>query len=133
MRASETILIVEDAEPVLLVAKRILCKAGYLVLTASAGAEAVMTCEEHQGTIHLLLTDVVLPRTNGKELFEYLSESRPGLKVLYMSGYPDNVIARTGIVPTASHFMAKPFTAERLTGKVREVLDSGCGSPGQGV
>jgi PAS domain S-box-containing protein len=123
MLATENILIVEDEESVLNIAKRILCAEGYTVLTASSGAEALLTSKAYRGSIHLLLTDVVMPRMSGKELSEHLETTRPEMRVLYMSGYPDNTIVHQGTMDPGIHFIAKPFSAEELTRKVREALD----------
>jgi FixJ family two-component response regulator len=78
----------------------------------------------YKGDIHLLLTDVVMPRMSGKDLSQHLLKTRPALKVLFMSGYIDDAIARRGVLDPDTHFMAKPFTAKDLTRKVRETLDS---------
>jgi PAS domain S-box-containing protein len=120
---TETILIVEDEQSVLNIAQRILCAEGYTVLTATSGAEALITSKVHRGSIHLLLTDVVMPRMNGKELSQHLEPTRPEMRVLYMSGYPDNTIVHQGAMDPGIHFIAKPFSAEDLTIKVREALD----------
>jgi two-component system, cell cycle sensor histidine kinase and response regulator CckA len=106
------------------VAKRGLTAAGYTVLTAADGPDALRISAEHAGEIHLLVTDVVMPHMNGKALADRLANDRPATKVLYMSGYTDDAIVRHGVLNPGIWFINKPFTAADLTGKVREVLDS---------
>jgi PAS domain S-box-containing protein len=120
---TETILLVEDEEGVRNIARRILNMAGYTVLTAGTASDALLICKAHQGQIHLLLTDVVMPHMSGKTLAERLALERPGTKFLYMSGYTDNAIVHYGTLDPGTNFIAKPFTAADLTRKVREVLD----------
>ncbi|MBI5510736.1 MAG: response regulator [Deltaproteobacteria bacterium] len=122
---TETILVVEDEEALRRVAQRSLEATGYKVLTAANGDEALLTGARHVGEIHLLLTDVVMPRMSGKTLAQELSKTRPTLKVVYMSGYTDNAIVHHGVLDAGTHFLAKPFTSTDLTRKVREVLDGG--------
>ena len=122
---TETIVVVEDEEALGRVAKRALVAAGYTVLTASDGEEALRICAQHSGAIHLLLTDVVMPRMSGRALAQELANVRPTIKVLYMSGYTDDAIVHHGVLDAGTHFLAKPFTAADLTRKVREVLDEG--------
>ncbi len=122
---AETILVVEDEEELRKVARRILDAAGCTVLTAADGDEALLISARHAGDIHLLLTDVVMPRMSGRVLAQELSKTRPALKVLYMSGYADNAIVHHGVLDAGTHFLGKPFTADDLTRKVREVLDGG--------
>ena len=114
---------VEDDETLGRAARRILAAAGYKVLTAADGDEALLICAQHAGDVHLILTDVVMPRMSGKALVEELSQLRPSLKILYMSGYTENAIALHGVLATGTHFLGKPFTMAALTQKVREVLD----------
>ena len=121
---TETILVVEDEEAILNIAKRILREAGYTVLTAASPDDALMACKAQQGKIHLLLTDVVMPQMGGRVLAETLVVARPGIKVLYMSGYTDDAIVHHGTLDPGTHFITKPFTAADLARKVREVLDS---------
>jgi two-component system cell cycle sensor histidine kinase/response regulator CckA len=122
-RGSETILVVEDEEEVRKLVVRGLEGQEYRVLDAPQGLDAFLIAEEHQGPIHLLVTDVVMPKVNGCELAERIASIRPGIKVLYMSGYTDNAIAHHGILDKGMNFLQKPFTVDGLTRKVREVLD----------
>lgn len=123
MQGSETILVVEDDASVQVLAVQILKAHGYQTLTAQNGLEAIQLSKKHDGPIHLLLTDVVMPEMSGKELAERLQSQRPELQVLYVSGYSDNVIAHHGILNEGSLFLPKPFTLESLVQKVRTALD----------
>jgi two-component system cell cycle sensor histidine kinase/response regulator CckA len=123
-RGTETVLLVDDDEQVRLVARGILKKSGYQVIDAASGGEALLVCEQHRGAIHLLLTDVVMPQMSGPELARRLAESRPGMRVMCMSGYTDDSIVRHGVLGTEIAYLQKPFTPESLTRKVREVLDA---------
>jgi PAS domain S-box-containing protein len=122
---TETVLVVEDEEELRDIVVRTLDEAGYTVLNAADGDEALKVSAGHAGDIQLLLTDVVMPRMNGWVLAQQLKKTRPALKVLYMSGYTDDVIVRHGELDPGIPFLGKPFTAENLMQKVREVLDSG--------
>jgi nitrogen-specific signal transduction histidine kinase/ActR/RegA family two-component response regulator len=124
---TETILVVEDEEAVRDITKRILCAAGYNVLAAASPNDALLTCNAHQGQVHLLLTDVVMPQMSGRVLAERLVLVRPGIKILYMSGYTDDAIVHHGTLDPGTNFIAKPFSAADLTTKVRAVLDSDIG------
>ncbi len=120
---SETVLIVEDEEVLLKLAKRFLEKHGYRVLVAHTPLEAIGLVHEYAGEIHLLLTDVVMPGMNGRQLDLRLREIRPRLKTIYMSGYTADVIARRGILEPGIEFIQKPFAMEALAEHVRSVLD----------
>src|SRR5467141_1804444 len=123
-RGTETILLVEDAEPLRKLAEIFLKESGYHILSAGDGQQALQTARQHPGPIHLLLTDVVMPGMNGRVLGERLAPSQPGMKVLYMSGYADSFIAGHGVLESGTHLLHKPFTQETLTRKVRELLDA---------
>lgn len=120
----ETILLVEDEEMIRKAAREILEVNGYRVLEAAGGDEALMICRGHTAPIQLLMTDVVMPQMNGRELAERLAPLRPELKVLYMSGYTDDAIVHHGVLEEGIAFLEKPFTAQALTHKVRELLDA---------
>ena len=123
LNGSETILLVEDDNQVRRLALAVLKKQGYKVLTAENGIEGIAMLDQHNGPVHLLLTDVIMPEMNGKRLFEQISHTYSEVKVLYMSGYTDNVIAHYGVIDPGVHFIQKPFNVKDLTAKVREVLD----------
>ncbi len=118
----ETILVVEDEEAILHLAEEILRGRGYTVVVARSTEEALEAVRKHQGPLHLLLTDVVLAGGNGRTLAKLLAELRPGVKVLYMSGYTDDTVIQHGVSSDEVAFLQKPFTAERLARRVREVL-----------
>ena len=123
LRGSETVLMVEDEEAILGLGKRILEQLGYTALIARTPAEAIGLVEDYAGEIHLLITDVVMPEMNGKDLAQWLTSVKPGLKCLYMSGYTADVIAHRGILEEGVHFMQKPFSIKDLAIKVRQVID----------
>lgn len=119
----ETILVVEDEDAVRRLIERILRFAGYFILTAPNGHEALRAFEKREGEIHLVLTDVVMPRMGGRELVDRLRETHPELRVLFMSGYTGNAIASQGVLDEGVHFIAKPLRQQDLLAKIREVLD----------
>ena len=119
----ETILLVEDEPAVRGLVHETLRLRGYTVLEARHGIEALMTGAKHQGPIHLLLTDVVMPQMSGPEVAEKIQVVRPGIKVLYMSGYPDHPAFEQGGISRDASFLPKPFTPNVLAKKVRDVLD----------
>jgi PAS domain S-box-containing protein len=120
---TETILLVEDDEAILNLGKIILENLGYTVLATPTPVQAIHLAEDHPGDIHLLITDVVMPEMNGRELAEKLSAIRPNLKCLYMSGYTADVIANRGILDEGLNFIQKPFLSDDFAVKVRQVLD----------
>ena len=119
----ETVLLVEDEEPLLRSCARSLATLGYKVLAAPSAAEAMRLADRHEGTIHLLLTDVVMPEKNGRELRDALRYERPALRCVFMSGYTADIIAREGVVEEGVHFLQKPFTQGQLARELRETLD----------
>jgi len=119
---TETILLAEDEEMVRNLVRESLTIHGYTVLEAANGAEAMLVCEQHEGPIHLLLTDVLMPGMNATDLVEQLTKSRPKARILYMSGYAATSIAERGILPEDIAFIGKPFTPDSLVLKVAEVL-----------
>jgi two-component system cell cycle sensor histidine kinase/response regulator CckA len=123
VKGSETILLVEDDEQVRGVACSILRRQGYRVLEASNGGEALMACEQHPSPIHLLLTDVVLPRMSGRQLADRLLALRPEMKLLFMSGYTDEAIHQGAVLDSGATCLQKPLTPDMLSRTVREVLD----------
>jgi two-component system cell cycle sensor histidine kinase/response regulator CckA len=122
-RHHETLLLVEDEETVRDLAQEILTMTGYTVLAASEATDALRIAEHHRGPIHLLLTDMVMPRMNGRELAERVSAMRPETKVLYMSGYAPEAILGRGLTNLIGPLLPKPFTPDDLLNKVREILD----------
>jgi DNA-binding NtrC family response regulator len=129
---SETVLLVEDEEMVRHLVRETLVRAGYTVMDTSDPLEARRLSASYRGTIHLLITDVVMPKVSGRELAEELYARRTNMKVLYMSGYTDSAIVNTGILHKQVAFLQKPFTPAALTQKVREVLESGGRTRGAG-
>jgi two-component system cell cycle sensor histidine kinase/response regulator CckA len=123
-RGTETILLVEDEEEVRALAREILEGYGYTVFEARLPAEAIVMAGRHAGPIHLLLTDMVMPQMSGRELAERLAPLRPEMKVLYMSGYTDHPSLHHVRLDTGTPFIQKPFSPDRLAGKVRAVLDA---------
>jgi two-component system cell cycle sensor histidine kinase/response regulator CckA len=122
---SESILLVEDSEPLRKLAKTYLESAGFSVLSAESGEDALEVATRFGGSFDLLLTDVVMPGMNGRVLAEHLLPRQPGMRVLYMSGYTDSFIAGHGVLDPGTHLLHKPFTEDVLIRKVREVLDAG--------
>jgi PAS domain S-box-containing protein len=124
-RATETILLVEDEDVVRDLAREALEERGYSVIAARHAGEALLVAERHPGPIHLLLTDVVMPHMGGRELSERVTSLRPGMSVLYVSGYTDDEVLRHGVMEAEVAFLQKPFTAEALLERVRVLLDDG--------
>jgi len=123
IRGTETILVAEDDRQVRDLAVAILKACGYLVLVLESGFDAERVCQQHQGGIDLLLTDVVMREMSGPDLAERLKKLRPQTKILFMSGYTDAAIVHHGILDPGIAFLPKPFTPSLLAGKVRQVLD----------
>jgi PAS domain S-box-containing protein len=123
LSGSETILVVEDEEQILTLATAMIERHGYKVLSAATPEEACRICGDYTGDIHLLLTDVVMPGMNGKELQVRIEAMKPGIRTLFMSGYTADVIAYRGVIERGVNFISKPFTLGEFAGKVRAVLD----------
>ena len=123
LRGSETILILEDVPELLQMATRMLEKFGYSVIAMSSPAAAIHFAKDYGREIHLLITDVIMPGMNGRQLARHISAFYPKIKTIFMSGYTDNVIAHHGVLDEGVHFIPKPFTASSLATKVRDVLD----------
>jgi two-component system sensor histidine kinase EvgS len=119
----ETVLVVEDEVSLLKLASGILERLGYTVLTAGTPGEALRLVEQHNGEIHLLITDVVMPEMSGKALAEKIKETRPAIKDLFMSGYTANVISQRGILNKGVQFIQKPFSVRDIAIKIRAVLE----------
>ncbi|MGB7747175.1 MAG: ATP-binding protein [Verrucomicrobiia bacterium] len=124
-RGNETVLLVEDQKDVRLLVTRSLNAYGYRVLTTSNAEEALACAQTHDGRIHLLLTDVVMPGMDGKELAARLAKLQPEIRVLYMSGYPESVIAHKGILDPGIEYIQKPFTPDVLAARVRLMFKPG--------
>jgi len=124
-RGTETILVAEDEEVLRRLVARILEVLGYKVLLAANGGEALLICQNNPGPIDLLITDVVMPGMDGRQLAGRLTALRPHLRVLFTSGYTDDAIVHHGVLDSGVPFIQKPFSASALSIKVREVLDAG--------
>ncbi|MDZ7721675.1 MAG: PAS domain S-box protein [candidate division KSB1 bacterium] len=120
----ETILLVEDEKSLRVTCGLFLETLGYHVVVAETPAEALKLTAQHPGAIHLLLTDVVMPGMDGRQLAKRITVAKPGVEVLFMSGYTSDVISRRGVIDEGMHFMSKPFTRDDLARKVRELLDA---------
>jgi CheY-like chemotaxis protein len=125
LRGSETVLVVEDEEAVRSLIRTVLETRGYVVIAAEAGEAALRLANAHDGVIHLLVTDVVMPGMSGRDLAEHLAPVRREMKALYLSGYTDDAIVQHGVLEQGIAFLQKPFMPQELARKVREVLDAG--------
>ncbi len=121
-RGSETVLLVEDEDAVRALAGQVLRRSGYVVLEARHGLDALRVAERHQESIHLMITDLVMPHLNGRDLAQRFAEVRPDMKVLFMSGYTNHAVVHRDLTP-GSAFLLKPFTPDSFARKVRDVLD----------
>jgi DNA-binding NtrC family response regulator len=126
---TETILLAEDEEEVRNLAREILRMEGYTIIEARHGNDALSVAAQHDGPIHMLMTDVVMPQMGGRELVRRLTAVRPGLKVLYVSGYTDENVLPSGSAGALPAFLQKPFTADGLLRKIRDVLDAAAPAP----
>ncbi len=122
-QGKETILLVEDDEVVRKLVSEVLDHEGYRLLEAANGVAALSICAQYEERIHLLLTDVIMPEMSGRDLADRLVLQHPKMKVLFMSGYPDDVIADHGVLDAGTAFIQKPFAPDVLARKVRDVLD----------
>ncbi|BCY09257.1 PAS domain-containing hybrid sensor histidine kinase/response regulator [Actinoplanes sp. L3-i22] len=127
----ETILMVEDEDDLRQITARILTRAGFRILAAAGGAEAIHLAHTHAGPIHLLLTDVIMPRMMGNEVAERVEQRRPGIPVLYMSGYAEPVLTENGTLPDGVTIVEKPFTSRELLDRIRSVLHPVAGVPAE--
>jgi CheY-like chemotaxis protein len=120
---AETVLLVEDDDVIRGLLREILGAIGYTVLEARHGGEALMASQRHKAPIHLMVTDMEMPLMSGRDLAKRLAPLRPEMRVLYMSGSAADTLFRNGVLKLGSEFMQKPFTADALEGKVRDLLD----------
>ncbi len=123
-RGTETILLVEDDPQLRQLSSSVLAHCGYKMLVAGSPEEGLAICKANHSDIHLLVTDVVMPRMNGRQLADQVTQIAPKIKVLYISGYTNNAIVHYGVLDPGLWFLPKPFTLSALMAKVREVLDS---------
>ncbi|HVH68611.1 MAG TPA: PAS domain S-box protein [Gemmatimonadales bacterium] len=122
-RGTETVLLAEDETPVRAIARQVLERQGYTVLEAPTAEKALAIAAQYSGAIHLLLTDVIMPGMNGRELATRLAHVRPETRVIFMSGYTDDTVMRHGVLELGSTYVQKPFAPDAIARKVREVLD----------
>ena len=115
---------VEDERAIMELCERLLSRQGYRVLPAGGPAEALRISSEFKGEIRLLLTDVIMPEMNGRELSELLIARHPGMKCVFMSGYPADIIARRGVLDEGTAFIHKPFRVEEMLARIDELITS---------
>lgn len=125
LHGTETVLLVEDEASLRSLTRNLLELCGYTVLEAEGGLQALQVSQGHAGTIHMLLTDVVMPGISGRALAQQLIHQRPLIKVAYMSGYTGQTVDDHGVLESGSFFLQKPFTRDSLARKMREALDGG--------
>ena len=123
LRGNETILLVEDEDMVRELAVRILEEKGYKVLESSRGEKALEISKKHKNPIDLMITDIVMPGMGGKKLVQKIKQDRPRLKVLYISGYTDEIISQHGVLEEGTQFLQKPFLPQSFLTKIRDLLD----------
>jgi CheY-like chemotaxis protein len=128
---NETLLVVEDEPALLCLVEQMLKELGYRVLAADSPGEAVRLAERHPGKISLLVTDVIMPKTTGRDLANQLQDAYPSLRVLFMSGYTSSVITHRGFLDRSAFLLQKPFSKRDLALKVREVLSQSNQDKGQ--
>jgi two-component system cell cycle sensor histidine kinase/response regulator CckA len=121
-RGCETLLLVEDETSVRQASRQFLAQSGYTVLEAKDGEDALRISREHHGPIHLMITDVVMPRMGGPKLAERLADERPAMKVVFVSGYAENTVLQHGKIDVTTRFLQKPFSLKTLARKVHDVL-----------
>jgi DNA-binding NtrC family response regulator len=131
LRGTETILLVEDDPQLRQLSSSVLAHCGYKMLVAGSPGEGLAICKENHRDIRLLITDVVMPGMNGRQLAEQILRNAPDIRVLYISGYTSNAIVHYGVLDPGLWFLPKPFTLSALVTKVREVLDSTAAAPPQ--
>jgi response regulator RpfG family c-di-GMP phosphodiesterase len=119
----EMVLLVEDEPSIMKMSKMMIENLGYVVMCANLPKEAIRLAEEHSGNIYLLITDVVMPEMNGRDLANQIHNLYPNIKTLFMSGYTANVIAPHGVLDKGVHFIQKPFSKKDIAVKIRKVLD----------
>ncbi len=124
-RGAETVLVVEDEQPVLELIRDVMRLQGYTVLAAPEGEEALRAMKRHQGPIHLIILDAVMPGLPAADLLDRVRATHPGIKTLFISGYTGDLISQHGLLHVGHNFLQKPFAVDALIRKVRELLDAG--------
>ena len=127
-RDGETILLVDDEDTLRVLIARMLEKAGYLVMRAPNGPEALRLAASHAGPIDLIVTDLMMPEMRGPDMVNRIRHQRPGIRVLYLSGYTEATVMREGLLGEGENFLQKPFAADTFTRRVREILDGPSGA-----